>query len=609
MSFLYPAAFFLGLLGLGVIALYLQRPRRRQLEVSSLLFWQRVLEREPQRQFLGKLRHPLSLLLQLLIFALLLLALARPEGRLQGKLSTVVIVDSRARMQAEGVFGAALRAAREIAAQAGPNHEVALLTAEGGAGVLSPFSTDGRDLRAKLDVLVVSDAGGGMEQALALGRDLLASRPDGKRLVVITDRPLEKAGEAEQILVGKARDNVAILSLAQRPVPSSPQSAEVFVKLGNFSGQEKAVELELSLDGRPFDVQHFSIKPGGQEGFSTVVSEDLLRGSQGFFTARLMGKDDLAIDNEARAAISAGEPVRVLLVTAGNPFLEGALKADPKIGLDILGPESWKAGMGSGFDTVIFDDWMPEGATLEGLGEGAFLFFGRSPFEISAKAEPAFTLEQKGGRSPLFWNVDLSAVQLDRAWRIKAPEGEGLSVTVPLESGGEPVVLTLERRDHRRVVATAFTVGDSNFPLKAAFPLFVSNTVHWLAGQESLGDNTLVAGQTFVPHGGEKITTEPRMDGGAETLADEARSMTGGPVRLKKNGFYEVRPREDGPVRWLAVNTANGEEADLREAKSNRNVLALALSWGGLHPWQWLALAAFALIVAEWFLHHRRVTE
>ncbi len=83
MSFLYPATLFLGLLAAGVVALYLQRPKRRSLEVSSLLFWQRVLEREPQRQFLGRLRHPLSPLLQLLIFLLLLLAPARPEARPQ----------------------------------------------------------------------------------------------------------------------------------------------------------------------------------------------------------------------------------------------------------------------------------------------------------------------------------------------------------------------------------------------------------------------------------------------------------------------------------------------------------------------------------------------
>ena len=82
MNFLFPAAFFLGSLALPIVVLYLRRPSRRPLEFSSLLFWQRVLEREPHRKFLGRLRNPLSLILQLVILLLLLLALARPQESL-----------------------------------------------------------------------------------------------------------------------------------------------------------------------------------------------------------------------------------------------------------------------------------------------------------------------------------------------------------------------------------------------------------------------------------------------------------------------------------------------------------------------------------------------
>ena len=106
MSFLFPGAFVLGALAAVIVALYLQRPRRRALEVSTLLFWRRILEREPRRRFLGRLRAPYSLFLQLLIFLLVLLALARPDQAwLRGRHSTVIVLDARARMQAPGVFG------------------------------------------------------------------------------------------------------------------------------------------------------------------------------------------------------------------------------------------------------------------------------------------------------------------------------------------------------------------------------------------------------------------------------------------------------------------------------------------------------------------------
>ncbi len=115
-----------------------------------------------------------------------------------------------------------------------------------------------------------------------------------------------------------------------------------------------------------------------EQSVSTLLSEEMLRGGSGFFRARLTEPDDLAADNEARAAVAIGAQLRVLLVSASNPFLESALKASPNIALDILAPENWRDGMGAGFDAVIFDDWSPES-----LGAGNFFFFGRSPFQAA----------------------------------------------------------------------------------------------------------------------------------------------------------------------------------------------------------------------------------
>ncbi|MGB7840020.1 MAG: BatA domain-containing protein, partial [Terrimicrobiaceae bacterium] len=138
MNFLFPAAFFLSALSLVIVALYLRRPRRRSLEVSTLLFWRRVFERQPHRRFLGRLRNPLSLLLQLLIFLLLLLALARPqEASPRGRRSTVIVLDARARMQAPGVFRDALLAAQDIVSRLAPNDEVAILALEGPPTIVS----------------------------------------------------------------------------------------------------------------------------------------------------------------------------------------------------------------------------------------------------------------------------------------------------------------------------------------------------------------------------------------------------------------------------------------------------------------------------------------
>ena len=103
MTLLNPAAFLFAALVPIVVVLYLLKIRRRDATVSTLHFWQRIVAENRRRTFWQKLRRPLSLLLQLLLLALVLFALARPEVGAYffgGGASTVVVLDARARMQA-----------------------------------------------------------------------------------------------------------------------------------------------------------------------------------------------------------------------------------------------------------------------------------------------------------------------------------------------------------------------------------------------------------------------------------------------------------------------------------------------------------------------------
>lgn len=575
MSFFFPAAFFLSVLGLAIVALYLRRNRRRPVEVSSTLFWQRVLDRQPNRRFLGRLRQPLSLLLQLLIFLLLLLALARPEFfRLAGKSSTVVVLDTRARMQAGESFSQALAAARQIVSRAGPDEEIALLDLGGESAVVSPFSSRAKDLRERLSTLHPTDGGGDAASVLALAEKLLVSRPEPRRLVVITDRPLTLPAQAEAILTGAARDNVAILELASRPLPASPQTTELFLKVGNFSAQPKDVEVEFLLDDRMIDLQKLSVPAGGQTDFLTRLPAETLTG-EGKLTARLSAPDALMLDNEARAVLDAARPIRVLLVTKGNPFLENAVKADPSVKMEILNPSQWRSSMSDGFDVTVFDDVSGKDA----VGEGNALFFGHSPFDAAGEPIPVIAPEPLRPQHPLLWNVTLAKARYGMANRLNLALLPEWKPEVVVQNAGEPLLVALQRETGQRAVVAAWSVTSSNLALKTDFPLFVNNTLHWLAGRERNAASSLRAGETYV-------------------LPD------GSPLFLARDGFFQAEP-----PKWLAVNTSSEIESDLRTSESNTAPTLSIARFAALQLWQWLAALALLVILLEWYLHHRRITE
>lgn len=102
MSFLAPAAWFLLALGLPIIALYLIRTRLERRGVSTLLFWEQIKTQSYNSALWRKLRRWLSLLLQLLFLALVVFAMARPLPfwQLTQPASAVFILDPSASMSA-----------------------------------------------------------------------------------------------------------------------------------------------------------------------------------------------------------------------------------------------------------------------------------------------------------------------------------------------------------------------------------------------------------------------------------------------------------------------------------------------------------------------------
>ena len=200
-----------------------------------------------------------------------------------------------------------------------------------------------------------------------------------------------------------------------------------------------------------------------------------------------------------------------------------------------------------------------------------------------------------------------------RATSLAVPKLDGWTWQTPIRAFDHPLLLTGEHRatPPQRVAALALDVTDSDLPLRVAFPLLISNTLHWLAGENVTVAHSLTAGETLALAAGETINTQP------QTLLPSASPATHSkPARdffqPLTNGFYALTTAE-GP-RWLAVNTFSEAESDLRTAPAppptDPTLPALSLAPFTAWPiWRYLALAAFTLLAAEWWLFHRRRTE
>jgi hypothetical protein len=156
------------------------------------------------------------------------------------------------------------------------------------------------------------------------------------------------------------------------------------------------------------------------------------------------------------------------------------------------------------------------------------------------------------------------------------------------------------------MAALAFDVLESDLPLRIAFPLLMSNTLRWLAGERPDSASSVSAGETVTLAENERISPEPLIAPPTKPAAAISTRV----FQPQRNGYYAIMAGDS--TRWLAVNTFSAVESDLRGSGGDAVASApihAPESFAGLPPWQWLSLAALVLFTTEWWLFHRRKTE
>ncbi len=105
LSFLTPLALGLAALAVPIVLLYMLRLRRTETPISSTFLWQQLLRDREANAPWQRLRPSWLLLLQLLILAALVIALARPfiEVKTVSTGRTVLLLDASASMAATDV--------------------------------------------------------------------------------------------------------------------------------------------------------------------------------------------------------------------------------------------------------------------------------------------------------------------------------------------------------------------------------------------------------------------------------------------------------------------------------------------------------------------------
>ena len=671
MSFANPLALLWLAALIPVVAFYILKIRLRRVPVSTILFWRQIYDEHQPRSIWQRMRHWLSLLAQIVLILLLVLALADPffawETRQLRRI--VLIVDNSASMNATDVSPSRLAAAKDEALRVIRGmrfrDELAVVTAGGSPRVVCGFSSHGRTLSHAVEDVVATDNPTLVTEAVELARRLLGERQDEhqREIVVLTDKAWGQAPQdsnlADQSLGGVSKSlppnlnfavpdpellvrrfgtnsgNVGITQFQTRRSLIDPLGYEILAEVTNASEEPVECRLEIDLNADVVDVVPLKLTPGQRwsQSFEKTSADG------GHLTAKLNRPDTLAADNRAWAVLPKREMIPMTLVSEGNLFLQKVFESNPLVTLTRIDPPGRRAsnepvGVSHALGITVLHRHVPEV-----LPSGAVLVIDpRASCDAWQIGEPVQNpiVHQQDKDSPLLGHVRLDNVVMPEARQVKFTSDAGVKV-LARSLAGDPLLATIERPGQKVLLLTV-NLDEGDLPLRTAFPILMMNALNWCTEhrgelRESLPTGAITEIDVAALSHDRSLTLRVGIGGNApnsESHATEGRSlsliapdgrrsalpMQSGRLTLgpfDQCGVWRVVAEEgDTTLLELACNLADRNESDVRVPKSEEATPTSVVSAGllGNRPvWFWLIAFAWLLMSVEWWAYQRRVIE
>jgi hypothetical protein len=610
-----------GAAGAVVVVFYILKLRRRAVPVPFSRIWDSVLRDKQATELFSKLRRLLSLLLQLALLALLVLALGdpRPKEDLREGRHLVLLIDGSASMKAVDVKPSRLARAKAEAEQIvrglGTSDRAIIVQMGSVPTPRSSMSGDQTELLQAIGQVGASDIRADLEAGLAFGRDSLRGLPHAE-LVVIGDgaygdtaelsaRVSLEGAEPRFVPIGKSGKNLSITEFSVRRYPLDKSRYEVMLEVANLNDTPADVELELSGDGVIVDVTR--LKLGPNEKLPRYYQD--LAGASRTLTARIKaspGSDELPADDVAYALLPERRRARILLVTPGNTYLEAALLLDEYLDVTQISPG---AALPDGkFDVAIYDGVAPP--IDDRVGSALYL----NPPAASSPVPVAGQLEEFGFDT---WDRKSAVLRFMSMGDIQVAKGHSFkpraSDKVLGASDHGPILVSGAQNGHR-FVALGFDPRDSDLVLRIAWPLFVLNSINAFIEEDTGYVSSYRTGDVWhiaVPGSLSAVSLlEP---GGAKHAVpvSDGRAV----FRGEQAGFYKVTGGQDEAVLGeFAANLSDLEESRIAPAKelvlAGKKASAVSVAAASLKSdvWIYLLLAVIAVSLIEWVTYHRRVT-
>lgn len=583
----------------SVVILYLLKPKGKDYRISSILLWEKMFRNRESKTFLEKFVHNVLMYLQILMILLLVLALMSPYVKTQGKGggNVILVLDTGGSMQHDAGDGRtrleeAVAWAKDLIASSDGTAFSIVASDCLGTELVAVGVKDKDSLYGALDRIECCDGPGNLQGAEGVVETLRGAdmSPDGDgraaEVIVLTDG--NGAGDAmgfaeyfgaQVLVVGDAVNNVAnnFLTYTEGEGEGGIACAS---SLTNYGDTDASMEVSLYEGERLVEIKRLSVAAGETAlcFFQEFIWQgEPLRSEVG--SVKFNGtdqKDSLAEDNAAYAVPGRKNRISAVLIGDGNTYIEKAYQA--AFGESLVKAadgEAWQEALREGEHAVCIYDAGEEGLQRD-TASGMYFFDGFHALDtVEGVLLTVTDCELVSGLGSFAIGVNETRVYDVPEW------GTGF-----LWAGGMCAGYYGEH-DGVKTVVVGFDLRESDFPLKAEFPVFMSNAFHYL------GDTSLLAQEVYMA--GDRVLFHPQADFDVNTLEAETRKaglyeITAGDISERYVVRFDTESLSDGRV--TAEGTGSFLPAEGRTVKGSLRNIVLAL--------------LLVLMAAEWFLYMRQ---
>jgi hypothetical protein len=643
-----------------LVGLYFLKLRRSEAPVSSTLLWKKAIQDLQVNAPFQKLRKNLLLILQLLMLLFLAAALARPVVNFTpgaGAIN-VILIDHSGSMNATDGGGSAggrtrldeaKRRAQALVGTMDRHAQTMVIAFADSAEVAQPFTSDHAALDRAIDSIPPTDRPTQLKLAYQLAEAqgaIFSKGPSNTPLPQVWLYSDGRALDRDEVhlrahvtfdsIGSPDTGNIAIVALDARRNYKEPQEIEVFARLANFGPKPANADVELRIDGQIAAVKSVSLAPHrwddpqwtaahpNQRDPNFISSDsltftlDLPRSA--VLSVEQMSKqtDALSADDRAWLIVPPPKPLRVLLVTPGNFFLERALHSLQLKDFKTLAPAAYAKKPPTDFDVYVFDRYAAAVKALPPAGRFIDIDAVPSGMDLKlvmARGKPVLLHDLKAldwkRDHPILRQLNLNRLYVADALKLDVPSSDQILI-----DGTAGPLLLLHRQGQSIHLVIPFDLLRSNWPVQLSFPIFMHNALRYMA----LGSSMDVR-QSYHPGDAPDIPRADLLQADPNlkpiTLTGPAGTQSVPAPKegdfvlpaLNRVGLYTLKPLVPGHEQ-LAVNMLSPDESNLQPASAPTGSQTLQASGalrGRLDLWWWIIACLFLpFLLIEWYVYTRR---